>query len=272
MGSAAALRPARVPCSSTQRKSSQPPARSASSTACTLHRTASPLSEKARLAAAEAALATTTPRRIDALAPPRQPRPRWTAKARNAAAAKPYPNTAGSLIGRSARADPEENNLDRLQKHHQVEDQAVVLDIVEVVFELLLCIFLRGAVAVAHLGPAGDARLDEMALLVERHPVRELGDEFRALRPRPDEAHVAEQHVDRLGQLVDPQPADPGAHPRHARVVELRPHRAAVALGVHAHAAALDHAEGPAVVAGAQLPVQDRSAVLQPDRCGGSER
>src|SRR5688572_24533773 len=99
---------------------------------------------------------------------------------------------------RSARADPEQNDFDRLQQHHEVEGERVVLDVVEVVLELLARVLGRGTVAVAHLRPAGDARLDEMPLGIEGNGFGELLHEGRALRPRADEAHVAEQHVEKL--------------------------------------------------------------------------
>ncbi len=51
-----------------------------------------------------------------------------------------------------------------------------------------------------------------MPLRIERNLARQLGHEFRALGPRPDEAHVADQHVPELRQLVEPaaaqEPAD----------------------------------------------------------------
>ena len=56
------------------------------------------------------------------------------------------------------------------------------------------------AAPAVHLGPAGDARQDlEPAALV----LGVLLDLVAQRRPRADEAHVAPQHVDQLGQLVE---------------------------------------------------------------------
>src|SRR5207248_6723039 len=102
-------------------------------------------------------------------------------------------------------------DFDGQQKHHEIEGEAVVLHVIEVVLELLLRVLFRSAVAVAHLRPAGDPRLDEMALRIERDGASERLDEYRPLGPRTDEAHLAEEHVQELRQLVDAQPPDDAA-------------------------------------------------------------
>src|SRR5688572_14068315 len=104
-----------------------------------------------------------------------------------------------------------------------------------------------------------------MPLRIERDLAPKLRRELRTLRPRTDEAHVAEQDVDDLGQLVDPQPADQRSDTGNAWVVSACPYGLTVAFRVDAHAPELQHLEWPAVFPCPPLPVQDRFAVLQVD-------
>ena len=71
------------------------------------------------------------------------------------------------------------------------------------------------AAAPEDLHRPGQPRLD-------REPEQVLGPvaahELDLLRPRADEAHVALQHVQELGQLVEARPAEEATEPRHARV------------------------------------------------------
>src|SRR5438445_13054376 len=115
---------------------------------------------------------------------------------------------------RSARTDAEEDNFNRLQEHHQIEGEAMVLHVIQVVFKFFLSLHLRGTVAVAHLGPPGDARLHEVPFRVIRNRLRQFLDEGRTLGARADEAHLPGEDVEHLRQLVDPEPAQPGADSR----------------------------------------------------------
>src|SRR5205814_8350196 len=67
---------------------------------------------------------------------------------------------------RLARTDAEEDDLNRLQEHHEVEGEAMVLHVIQVVFQFFLGLHLRRTIAVAHLGPPGDARLHEVPFRV----------------------------------------------------------------------------------------------------------
>src|SRR3990167_2513556 len=96
----------------------------------------------------------------------------------------------------------EENDLDRVQQDQEIQEEGEVLDVVEIVLELLEGILQRGPVAVAHLRPAGDPRLHGEAFQVERDLLLELVDEFGPLGARADEAHVPDQHVEEMRQLV----------------------------------------------------------------------
>src|SRR5439155_13396296 len=60
-------------------------------------------------------------------------------------------------------------------------------------------------------GPAGDARLDAVAVAVAVHVALEELDEVRSLGARADQAHVASDYVQQLGQLVQRGAAEEGA-------------------------------------------------------------
>src|SRR6185295_2237677 len=97
------------------------------------------------------------------------------------------------------------------------------------------------------LGPAGDARLHLVAKHVSRHATPELFDEARPLRSGADQAHLAAQHVEELGQLVEaPAPEEP-AQPGATRIVRRGPYRAGLRLGIDAHRPEFQHAKAPAV-------------------------
>src|SRR5512135_262945 len=58
--------------------------------------------------------------------------------------------------GRLTRPDPEDYYLDCVHQHHEIERQAMVLDVVQVVLQLLPSITLRRSVAEFDLCPTGD--------------------------------------------------------------------------------------------------------------------
>src|SRR5215510_7162249 len=116
----------------------------------------------------------------------------------------------------------------------------MVLDVIEIKAELLCGVLDRRGIGVPHLRPAGDAGLDAVPHAVERDALREICDKARSLWTRPDEAHLAPEHIPQLRQLVDPRAANETAHRGHATVVRGCPLRLAVALGVDRHAAELE--------------------------------
>src|SRR5512134_282477 len=109
-----------------------------------------------------------------------------------------------------ARALAPEHDLDRLDENREIEQQAPVLDVVQVVLKLLERILFGRAVRVAELCPPGDAGLHAVALAVVRDRVLEVVHELRSLRTWADEAHVAAEHVQQLWQLVEPRLAEKG--------------------------------------------------------------
>src|SRR5205814_6714334 len=97
----------------------------------------------------------------------------------------------------------------------EVEGQAPVFDVVEVALDPL--VDRRVAPPAVDLRPAGDPRLDLVTEHVAGHPAAELLDEARALGARPDQAHLPQQHVPQLWQLVEAPASQERAESRSAR-------------------------------------------------------
>src|SRR3569623_3847431 len=66
------------------------------------------------------------------------------------------------------RALSEQHHAHGFEQDHEVEQEAVVLHVIQVVFQLLDRLLDRRAVRVSHLRPAGEARLAAVARGVER--------------------------------------------------------------------------------------------------------
>ena len=125
----------------------------------------------------------------------------------------------------------------------------------------------RVAAPAVDLRPAGEAGLHLVAQHVLRNLVLELLDEVRPLGPRPDDRHVAAQHVPELRQLVEVRAAQEACRAAsRADRRSLRPHRPGLALGVVVHRAELDDRERLAVEAHPLLAVEHRAARGQPDQ------
>ena len=97
-----------------------------------------------------------------------------------------------------------------------------------------------------------------MPLAIARHQVRKLCHELGPLWPRADQAHLAEQHVDQLGELVQAEAPNDLAQTRAPRVIWHRPYRPRGGLGVGPHRAELEHVKRTPVQADPLLDVQDR--------------
>src|SRR5689334_15220473 len=81
----------------------------------------------------------------------------------------------------STSAATEDDRLNGLEQNRRVEREALVLDVVEIVLQLLPRVFNRSAVRIFNLRPARQAGSDQVPLLVERNLLGELRDEVRAL-------------------------------------------------------------------------------------------
>src|SRR5215510_14227536 len=163
----------------------------------------------------------------------------------------------------------EQHDLHGVEQDQEVEEQRKILDVVEVVLQLLQRIFNRGAVAIPDLRPAGEPRFHGQPFHVIRDFLLEALHELRSFRPRPDEAHVTEQHIDQLRELVQTGAAEDRSHPRDARIGFLRPHRSRALLGIPTHGAELVENEDTAVLAGPRLAIEHGARRLELDGDGG---
>src|SRR5450755_1469577 len=107
----------------------------------------------------------------------------------------------------------EHNYPHGLNENCQIQEKVIVLHIVEIESELLPRILDRLAITVIHLCPASDARFDAMTKVIIGHLAAQLLDEIRPFGPRPNKAHISFQHVNNLGNLVDPRGADEFSDP-----------------------------------------------------------
>ena len=98
--------------------------------------------------------------------------------------------------------------------------------------------------------------------------------ELRALRSRSDQAHLAPEDVDDLGQLVEVEASQHAAEAGAARVALASPDGSGAGLGVGHHGAELEDGEHPAPGPEPALAVEHRAAVLEADgeRDDGNEK
>src|SRR3989442_3986283 len=103
-----------------------------------------------------------------------------------------------------------------------------------------------------------------MPLFVIRNFLRQLRDEVRTLRSRPNEIHIAAKDAPKLRNFIDANFANDAPDPRHSLVVGLGPD-GAVFFGVYAHRSKLHQRKRPAVLADALLFVEYRPARIDLD-------
>src|SRR4051794_14453880 len=89
---------------------------------------------------------------------------------------------------------------ERQPQDAQVEPRRPVRDVVEV--ELDAFSQRRVAAPAVDLGPARDAGFDGVASVIVRNRLGELIDEDGPFWPWPNQAHVAQEDVDELRQLI----------------------------------------------------------------------
>src|SRR5512133_721949 len=206
--------------------------------------------------------------------------PRWTSFALIAASrsgsAGPFeetipqiPHMRVSLVVASDQA-PEGLARDsdrRRGERAQVEGDRAVGDPLEVVSELL---GHRGLVPAAHLGKAGQPGANDEPLPVGRKFGGQLLEETWADRARPNEAHVATEHVPELRELVELCRAQPSPEPRRLGPRPLDQLGAEVGaeplLGAAAKGAELKHVEDATVAADALPSVEERRPAGEQER------
>src|SRR5580704_16424044 len=115
-------------------------------------------------------------------------------------------------------AGPENNDLEGIDQDENIEKQAIVFDIVQIILQFLNRIFDGGSVLIAYLRPTGYPRLDAMPDVIKRNLLTELLDEKRPFRTRPDETHLAFENIEDLREFINPQFTDDGTNTRSTRV------------------------------------------------------
>lgn len=158
-----------------------------------------------------------------------------------------------------------DEDLDCLDHDDEVLDEAVVLDVHEIVDELVVG---RRVVFREDLREAGDAGLDVVTVGVLGIDLAELVNEVWAFRSWPDEAHVADEDVPDLRQFVEACGADEASDFRDARVMVGGELRAGIFFGVDAHGAEFVYLVVLAEAADADLAVECRATVFEPDGQG----
>src|SRR5436190_2605664 len=71
-------------------------------------------------------------------------------------------------------ATPEEDRLDGLNDDHEIEREALILNVIKLVLQFLDRVVYRGAIRIFDLGPAGQAGGNKVTMFVERYGDREL--------------------------------------------------------------------------------------------------
>src|SRR4051795_9601636 len=152
---------------------------------------------------------------------------------------------------------PRQHEPDGLGHHLEVQPHGAVGDVLEVVGELLRPRDLAGQ---AQLREARDPGRDHEALPVGGDLLGETLEEQRPDRARPDDAHVAAQHVPQLRQLVELRGAQDPPDPRLLRLGQPREllavERADPRLGLRLQRAELDHREDLATAPDARAAVE----------------
>src|SRR5215211_673343 len=161
-------------------------------------------------------------------------------------------------------APAQQDHRYRLEHDPEIFGHRLAPDVLQVVMYLGPHIFQRAVVVMIDLSQSGDPRSGPLPQRVLRDVLPQLGKDGGPLGAGAHDIHLAPEHVDQLGQLVQavlPQePADRG----DPRIALLGPHRATLMLGVDPHGAELVDREGLA----AQVPLP--AVVLRAPRGGPS--
>src|SRR5690554_3138825 len=155
---------------------------------------------------------------------------------------------------RSVRVLVYESGPERHGHNLEVELQGPVLDVVEIVLDALLD--RRIPAPAVHLSPSRNAGLDLVAQHVPRHAIPKLLDENGSLRSRPDDGHIALQHVDKLGKLIQGGAAKDSTYRCRPIFAGSCPHRPRLRLRIDRHRAKLQDFERLTIEAHALLAVK----------------
>jgi len=135
----------------------------------------------------------------------------------------------------------EQSRPDRQENNAHVENEAPVLEIVEIVFDPSLD---RGIAAPAvHLSPARNPNFEAVARVVGVNVVKKLLYEIRAFRPGSHNTHVAPKHVEELRKFVEARSPQEDAERGPAWIVLDRPAGIALRRGRDPHGTEFQHGE-----------------------------
>src|SRR5690606_34333414 len=130
--------------------------------------------------------------------------------------------------------------------------------VVQNVWQSFLSILLTIFIAKSELGQSVDARYHPMTLVIKRDFFRQLLHKHRPLGTRPNESHIAFQHIENLRQLINPDFSNKRSNASHAGVVLLSPDRLASLFCINAHAAELNDIKALAIEADSLLLIENR--------------
>src|SRR5678809_415343 len=149
-----------------------------------------------------------------------------------------------------------QNYLDGFKHNYRIKKQPLVFDVKEIVLQLLPGIFNRSAIRILDLRPTGKSWGTQVSLFVVWNLISKLFDEMRALRSRPNKAHLAPQNAPKLGNLVYSNFPNYFANSRRTVAAFRDPNRS-VSLGINSHRPKLRKHEYSTVLPDALLPVKD---------------
>ena len=106
----------------------------------------------------------------------------------------------------------------------KVEPERPVVDVVQIELDpaLHLVVAVGLATEAVDLRPSCYPRLDVMPTRIERDSLLVLAIVRERMRTRPDQRHVALEHVEELGNLIDVPAPQPGSDLGDARIVPPR--------------------------------------------------
>src|SRR3972149_4896700 len=109
----------------------------------------------------------------------------------------PAPPVTRYLINLSSRSSKYGSNC--AQNDLKIHRQRTMLDVIKIVFELDSRLPHVGDVAIIDLRPASESGFYKQAGAVKRNLALKFSHQFRPLRARPYQAHLAAQHTPKLG-------------------------------------------------------------------------
>src|SRR5437588_8918075 len=95
-------------------------------------------------------------------------------------------------------------------------------NVIKVVLQLLDRVLFTFAIRIIYLCPSRDPRVDQMPEMIKRNFLLIALDDLIPLRARPDQTHIAPEHIPKLWQFIQPQLAQPAADSRDSRIAIAR--------------------------------------------------